>query len=302
MQKIITHLDAQESLFLDQQLNQISDRLFDYKRPQLNAREAFPISYEGDAGAEFITFRQFDETGEAKIIATAGDDLPIANTVMEEYQVKVAMLGNAFDYSVKEVKSSALANVDLESRRATASQKAIEQKLNMIAWNGDAKYKLQGFFNAPNIPQGSAITGNWNDPATTPQEMYDDVQAGIVAQVDLTKGVFEANEVWLPAGKLATIKSTRMAEGTDTTVATFIEMNLNVIFKSYAECSGAGAGSTDRMVIVNKNADNFTLEIPEELQVLAVQEINLSYLVPMYLQTAGVAVHQPYSVSFIDGI
>ena len=302
MQKIITHLDAQESLFLDQQLNQISDRLFDYQRPQLNAREAFPISYEGDAGAEYITFRQFDETGEAKIIATASDDLPIADSVMEEYQVKVAMLGNAFAYSVKEVKSSALANIDLESRRAMASQKAIEQKLNMIAWSGDAKYKLQGFFNAPNIPTGTAITGNWGNPATTAQQMYDDVQATVVAQIDLTKGVFEANEIWLPAGKLAILKSTRMADGTDTTVATFCEMNLNVVFKSYAECSGAGAGGKDRMVTVNKSPDNFTLEIPEELQVLAVQEINLSYKIPMYLQTAGVAVHQPFAISFTDGI
>jgi len=293
-------LDAADTVFFLRELESIKTKSYDILRPDRGARSAFPISYDADEGADFITYRQYDRTGMAKIVADYADDLPMAEVSGKEFTQAVRDLGMAYQFSNKEIRRSNMVGKSLEQRRANAAVESIEDKLNMIAWSGDAEFNINGYFDNANIPTGNVTTGGWD--SATPAEIYADIQLAVNDIIDISNGVHEANEIWLPHAKYALVKSTRMADGTDTTIAQFIEMNLDVTIQKFVELKGAGAGATDRMVVIEKSADNLTLEIPMELRVLPPEQRNLAYIINNLLAVGGVIVYRPLAMSFNDGI
>jgi hypothetical protein len=293
-------LDANDVVFFQRELEHIKAKTYDVIRPERGARSAFPISYDAGEGANFITYRQFDRAGMAKIVADYADDLPMAEISGKEFTQPVRDIGMAFQYSHKEIRESNLTQKSLEQRRANAAVEGIEDKLNQVAWHGDADFGLIGFFSNPNIPTGNVPNGSWD--TATAAEIYNDIETAVLDLLDISNGVHEATEVQLPPKKYAKVFSTRMADGTDTTVAKFAEMNLNVKFSKFVELKGAGAGGTDRMVVAEKSPDNYTLEIPMELKMLPPEQRNLAYVVNDLLATGGVIVYRPLAISFNDGI
>lgn len=53
--------DANEALFFARQLEHIKARTFDVKYPGLNGLRVLPVSTEAGAGAETITYEQYDQ-------------------------------------------------------------------------------------------------------------------------------------------------------------------------------------------------------------------------------------------------
>lgn len=293
-------LDAADSVFFIRELESIKAKSYDILYAKRGAREAFPISYDADEGADNITYRQYDRKGMAKVVADYSDDLPMAEVSGKEYTQPVRDIGMAYQYSNKEIRRSNMVGKSLDQRRASAAIEGIEDKLNEIAWNGDSDFGLLGFFDNVNVPIGNVPNGSWD--TATPTEIYQDIQVAVVDIIEISKGVHEATEIWVPADKYAIVKSTRMAEGTDTTIAQFAELNLDVTFHKYVELKGAGTGATDRMVAIEKTPDNITLEIPMELRVLPPEQRNLAYIINNLLSVGGVIVYRPLAMSFNDGI
>ena len=292
----IEKLDVNETAFFLRELEFIKARSFDVLKAPLTARELFPISYEADPGATAITYSSYDTVGMAKVVANYADDLPIAEVKGVQNTQLVRELGAAYQYNIKEIRKSQMSGKGLEQRKANAAVRAIEMTLNKLAFHGGEG--VQGFLNNNNIPVASGH--DWD--TATPAEIYADMQLGVTSIIDNSNGVHTPNEIWLPAGRYAKVMSERMAEGTDTTIGQFAQMNLNVTIKQCPNLKGTGAGDTDRMVICENNGDNFTLEIPAELDFLPPQERNLSYIINGLLSTGGVIVYYPMAAMFIDGL
>jgi len=293
---MIEKLDVNETAFFLRELEYIKAQSYDVLKAPLTARDLFPISYEADPGATAITYSQYDTVGMAKVIANYADDLPMAEVKGKQITQLVREIGQAYQYNIKEIRKSQMSGKGLEQRKANAAVRGIEMKLNDLAFNGGDG--VQGFFDNTNIP---SISGSdWD--AATPAEIYADMQAAVTQVIDTTNGVHVPNEIWLPAGRYAQVMSTRMAEGTDTTIGQFAQMNLNITIRQCPNLKGIGAGDTDRMVVCENNGDNFTLEIPAELDFLPPQERNLSYIINGLLSTGGVIVYYPLAVLFVDGL
>jgi len=60
-------LDANESIFFARQLEYIRPKAYDVKRAKLSALEVMPIDTSTNPGAEYITYRQYDSVGSAKV-------------------------------------------------------------------------------------------------------------------------------------------------------------------------------------------------------------------------------------------
>jgi len=61
-----TRCDANESIFFARQLEYIKGRTYDIQYPNLSALALFPVDTSAGAGANTITYRQYDTVGMAK--------------------------------------------------------------------------------------------------------------------------------------------------------------------------------------------------------------------------------------------
>ncbi|WP_159342362.1 major capsid family protein [Vreelandella aquamarina] len=65
---------------------------------------------------------------------------------------------------------------NLSERKGRVARKAIDQLVNKVALVGDAAHGFYGFTNHPNLGE-TAVTGDWTNPATTGQQILDDLLA-----------------------------------------------------------------------------------------------------------------------------
>lgn len=302
-------MDARESAFFARELEFVKKKTFDTKFKPLKFMSLLPVSTEADNAAEEITFRSFTAYGIAKIIADYSEDLPVADVLGDETTVKVKSVGMAFKYSIQEIRRSQREGRRLDARRAEAARRSINQKLNSIAWSGDADYSIQGFLSYPGITEytvpndGTGTTKTWS--TKTPDQIVRDMVGMVTAVVATTNGVEDPDTMILPIEQFELISTTRMTGNTDTTIMKYFLDN-NPHIKSIEwlpELNNAGAGgSIDRMMVYSKSDDNVTFELPQPIEQFAPQEQNLAFKVSLHSRTAGVIVYFPLSVAFGDGI
>lgn len=307
MEKIVSsHLDANESAFFSRQLEYIKARIYETKWPALKATTLIPVSTEAGPGAESITFRTFTSVGMAAIISNYADDLPRADVYGEEDTVKVKGLGQSYGYNVQEIRNANTANLNLTTRKANSARRGIEQRINQIAWTGNAKAGLYGLLSFPNTSKNAATTGTWS--TATADQILGDMFDAYDFIVNGTKGVEAPNQVLIPYEQYGIITRKRIGTDTSVTVKEFFEKaRPGVMIESVADLKDVtnprtGSGTTDVMVQYDRNPNAITLEIPQPFEQFPAQERNLEQVVPCHARIGGVIVYYPLSVNIVDGI
>jgi hypothetical protein len=304
----IFKLDANESAFFKRQLEYIKSQTYDVKYKNLKAVSLIPVSTEAPSGADTITFRRFSKIGFAKIISDYANDFPRVDVVGEEQQAQVRSLGDSYGYSIKEVRRAQMAGLNLDQRRAETARRAIDELVNEIAFNGDSDYNLQGLIDYPGITEytvpndGTGSSKLWS--TKTPDQIVRDVTGMVDAIVDPTNGREAPDTLLLPVSQYLIIANTRMTDGNDKTIMTYIRENNPFIqrIEWVTELKTAGAGSTDRMMLYMNDPRNLTLEIPQPFEQFAPQQKGMEFEVPCHAETGGVIVYYPLSICFGDGI
>lgn len=297
-----TRLDAAEAAFFARELEHIYAQTYDIRYPELRAREFIPVSGEAGGGAMSVTYRQFDRRGNAKIISQNAKDVPRVDVLGAEFTRPVREVAAAYGWTLKELRSAAMANRPLNDMRAAAARRAVEEELDRIACFGDAAYGIvDGFLNNAAVPVNPA-TGDWQ--GLTADQIIGDVSAAVERIVNLTKGVEMPDTVLLPYAEWAFIASKPRSSVSDTTILEFILRSFPTItaIEPWYRLTTAGAGSATRMVVYKRAADKLTQEIASEFEQLPVQEEGLEFIVNTMASTAGTALYYPKSVDFTDGL
>jgi len=305
------YMDADGAVFFQRQLEKIKAKSYDVKYAELKARMLFPVSNEGGDGITTITYRTYDMVGSAKIINAYADDLPRADVAGKETSIPVRTVGAAYGYNIDEIRSSQLTGASLDQRRANAVRRANEQKVNEVAFYGDATSGLPGLFDNPNIPTGSVVDGGsgteWVNK--TPDQILADVNDGFSDIFETTKMVERGNTVMLPPAQWSYIMSTPRSANSDTTIAQYLVNNspyLNSLedLIPVNECVAANNPelSADAMVIYDRDPDKLQLEIPVELEFMPVQQKGLEFEVPTRSRLAGLNIYYPLSLNILTGI
>ena len=300
-------LDANESVFFARQLEYVKGRTYDVKRANLSALTLFPVSTEIPEGATTHTYRQYDSAGMAKVISNFATDMPRADVTGKEFTGVIRSIGNAYGYNVQEIRSSLFAGTNLESRKALAATRAHQEKINQLAWAGDADHGLPGLLSNSNIPEVTlAADGTGSSKAfstKTADKIVRDINSLINKIISQSKGIFGANQVWLPVDQYALIATTQNSTASDTTILQFLrEVHPGVEFKQVVELDGAGSGSADLMFAVENSIENFALEIPMMIKQYAPQQQGLEFITPVESRFAGVTVYQPLAFAWASGI
>lgn len=311
------NLDANESVFFARELEHIKAQTYDIVYPELKAVKYIPVSTDAGAGAETITYTQYDEVGMAKVISNYADDLPRADVKGKQFTSVVRSIGDAFGYNIQEIRASAMANKNLPTRKANAARRAVDQKINTIAWSARAadgeNAGLIGLLYQPNVTKGTVTTrgGHVTFATKTAEEMYLDLCKAVDDILTLTKGTEIPDTLLLPIAQHSLITSTFRSTNSDITVLeAFLKARPYITLVDWvAELkdvnpvpSTGAASNTDVMIVYKRSLDKLSLEIPQPFEQLELERRGLEYITPCHARCGGVIVYYPLSINIVEGI
>lgn len=300
--------DAGEAIFFARQLEYVRSKTYDVVRPKLSAWDLFPVDTSVPAGAKYITWRQWDATGIAKIIASYADDLPHVGVLALEATSPIRSIGNAYTYDIQDIRYAQLANVALDAKLAIAARRAQEQAVNRYAWTGDPVSGLPGFLTNPNLPAfvipatGTGASKLWS--TKTPAQILADLNGIANAVFTASNGTHRPNEIWLPLAQYAYISSTARSDNSDTTILEYFLANNPFVQRviPVLELTGAGSGGTDLIIAAENSAENYQMNVPMMFTQHPPQPRNLYFEVPCEMRFGGVTIERPFAFAVSNGI
>jgi len=297
------HLDAAESAFFDRQLEFIKAKTFDIKYPMFRSRTFIPTSGEVNPGATTVTYRQYNEVGQARIGSHASDHPPRVDINGEEFSRPVRSVEASYGWHQKDIKAAAMAGLDLNPRRASACRKAIERMLDEVAAVGAPKYGIAtGALNDANVtvdPSG----GTWDTPAD-PDDIIGEVAGMWQGIISDTHQVETADTLVLPPDQWAHIAVTARSADNNMTILKYLRENMPDLtaIEPWYRMDEAGVASADRAWMYSRNADTLQNEVVQEFEQLPPQAEGFEVVINCWAQTAGVAVYYPLAMRYLDGI
>lgn len=305
---IPSHFNVDNSLpLVKRQLDKVIEKMYKKEYPKLTAYSFFPTGNDGVSEFhETFTWYQWDYVGKAIIIASYSDDFPRVDLKQTEYTGRIKDIGASFGYNYKEVGQAALGFMNLKGERSNACRQSIVNKVNDIAWSGDAGNNIIGFLDNPNIPRfavaatGTGSSTKWADK--TAEQIYADLSAMSVFISDLTNDVFETTRYALPVQEYNRIKTLRLNEYNDATVLEMAEKKLGMALTKSNELKGKGVDGSGVMCGIEYDPDKILFMINAPFKAHKPVEKNLETIVNCRETTGGVIVKQPYSCFIAEGI
>ncbi len=298
---MLTKLDALESLFFERELKHLIPDLFMIDHRKINMRDVLPIDRSAGAVAETITFRQFEEFGEAKIISDYATDLPAVEVLGEEFDTKVRSIGKVAMWSVQEIRAARALGRPLDQMKARAARKACMRKENSIAIAGDALFGLSGLQTDTNIPEDIAA-GVWS--AATAAVILAELNTLANSIGENSGDAEEPQTIIMPTLQFNRLAVLNAGLGTDTTVLQFFLANnpyIDTIIR-VQELAGTFTAGADGAFAYDRSADKLRLNIPLDLEQFSPEQIGMMIKVIYHMRVGGVTIHKPLSLRKIRGI
>lgn len=301
------NLDASENVFFSRQLELVKTKTYDRKYPNLQARSFVPLDPELDNAVETIRLRSYTQVGIARLIASYADDLPRADVKTDDQIFSVRSIGTSYGYNLQEIRASRRAGTSIDQKKAAAARRATEVVIDRILALGDSASGLTGLLNVPNalsytVPaDGTGASALWT--TKTPALIIRDMVGICEFIVTQTNEIEAPNMLLLPRPQYTQIRTTRFDSNSDKTILQWFQAQYpGVSVNPWYRMTGAGAGSTQRMMAYTMSPDHMQGAVPQEFEQLPVQERNLEFVVPCHARVGGVQCYYPLSVAYGDGI
>lgn len=323
-----------DGVFFQRQLEYIQAQSYDVLYPDLMGREILALNTEGGEGINTITYRSYDKRGETAIIAGKATDLPRGDVSGEEYSISVKTLGNAFGYSRQELAAAKLTGMPLEARKAEATRRSYEEKVNQIIFFGSKENKLHGIYGGPDGAPWSTVTisavaagaagadRTWGGAHKTPDEVIKDLTDACSAMYKDTKKLFRPDTVFISVEKLLYLANTPRNELSDMSILSWFLSNNKFIksvdqFKDINELEGifpdvAGGETIQDFKPDGTGVEGFTLFASGESNArirepfpymhLPVQYKGLEFEINCYGRFAGVEMVRPAAFQHFTNI
>lgn len=326
-------LSDDEGIFFQRQLEYIQAQSYDVLYPELMGRQILSLNTEGGEGINTITYRSYDKRGEAAIIAGKATDLPRGDLSGEEYSITVKTVGNAFGYSRQEIAASKVTGLPLEARKAEATRRAYEEKINQIIFFGSAQDNLNGIYGGPedkpwetvtsSLLSGSDASGTtaWYGATAdkTPDEIIADLTAACAKMYVETKKLFRPDAIWMSVAAKQYLANTPRSLNSDVSILNWFLANnmfiksadqikdineLEGIYPATADTSAFDPTGNlfDGFTVVASGADNARIREPFPYMHLPVQYKGLEFEVNCYGRFAGVEMVRPAAFQHFMGV
>lgn len=311
----VNRLDAGETIFLNRELESKLAQSRDVKHRVLRIlkENILPINTELDNATRTFTYDVWDAYGYAKIVTgyRAGD-IPSVDVSRTEVTGKIFPVMAKMTYDFQEIREAAKANVPLSTKRRDAVIKAIDTKLDRIAWFGDADHNLVGLAQYPGVTSatipndGAGTTTTWS--TKTVDQILRDIYNGIAAIKDPTNDIESPDTLLLPS-KIFTALGTRMVNTANSGNITILSLLKTVLadlgittILGLNELNTASSSGGTRAILFKNDKMNLEYFLPVTMEFFSPKEDGLAYDVPAQARTGGVKVYYPLSVAYMDGI
>jgi hypothetical protein len=290
-------------VFLARELETILARTFEVEYADIKYSQLIPLSTEVGAGSDSFTYRVFDKQGSMKVIGDKANDLPRADVLRKEVTHPVRSLGASFAYPIQETRAAAMVpGMNLEQRRANAVRRAYEEKVQEIAYFGDAASGMKGFFNNDQVDK--TVPNKWFDTATTDEmlELLNEAPTRLVQNSNMKE---MPNTMLVPYNVYRIISTTPRSTTSDTTVMEFF-LRTNPMISSIEPINELEAGksggvlSKDRIVVYDRSPDKLQLHIPQQLEFLPPVRQALEFSVAAHARIGGLALYYPKSAMVLE--
>jgi hypothetical protein len=292
-------------VFLARELETILSRTFEVEYADIKYSQLIPISTEVGPGADSFTYRVFDKQGSMKVISDKAQDLPRADVLRKEVTLPVRSIGGSFAYTIQETRAAAMVpGMNLEQRRANAVRRAYEEKMQEIAYFGDAASGMKGFFNNDQVDK--LVPDKWFDGgSTTTDEMLsllNEVPTRLVQNSNMKE---MPNTMLVPYNVYRIISTTPRSTTSDTTVMEFyLRTNpmitaIEPINELEASKSG-GVLSKDRILVYDRSPDKLQLHVPQPLEFLPPLRQALEFTVAAHARVGGLSLYYPKSAMVLE--
>lgn len=273
----------------------MKSKVYEKEYPALTATTLFPVTSEIPSYAKTFTYGVWDAVGMARILADYSDDLPPVGVNYREETGKVYPLGNYYEYSLMEIRASQATGKNLPTRLANAARRAHDVKVNDLAFNGDADYQIVGVLDHPNIPV--TTSAGW----TTGDIASGELEDAVSAIETVTKGLHAANVIALPPSSFK-ILAKPMPNTNTSYMAYFNTQYPGMQWVRVNELEDIDGSGTKAALVMERSADNASMEIPQPFEQLPPQANNLAFKIPCHSRATGVQVYLPLTLHLIKGI
>ncbi len=288
-------MDENLALFMARQVDYLKTKAYEVEYAPMSAMTIFPMTSEIPAEAKNFIYGIYDQVGMAKIIADYSDDLPTVDANYREETGRVYRLGDGFHLSIDEVKIAQRAGINMNDRKSRAARKAIDTKMNDLAWRGDASHQIPSIFDHPNIPR--ILSAGWSDGGVALGEL----EKAVSNIKTITKGNHRANRIVIPPSTNTVF--TKRADGTTISLRDyFVSQYPGLTWEEAYELEDIDGNGTKAALVFEFDADNLSIEVPEPFNQLAPQAQNLHYKVPCTAKTTGLTVYRPLTIQIITGL
>ena len=292
-------------IFLARELETILARAFEVEYADIKYSTVIPVSSEVGNGADSFTYRVFDKQGSMKVIGDKAQDLPRADVLRKEVTHPVRSLGASFAYTVQETRAAAMVpGMNLEQRRANAVRRAYEEKVQEIAYFGDAPSGMKGFFNNNQVDK--LVPDHWFDTADiTTDEMLQLLNEPATRIVQNSNMKEMPNTMLVPYNAYRIISTTPRSSTSDTTVMEFFLRTNPMItaiepINELEASKSSGALSKDRIITYDRSPDKLQLHVPQPLEFLPPLRQSLEFSVAAHARIGGLALYYPKSAIVLE--
>lgn len=310
--------DAQQVAmsFLVRQASLIEPTVYAMRYQEIQYPTLIPVDTSAPDWIQSVTYFSMDGVGKAEWFHGNAQDVPKVAMTREKFETTVSMAAIGYGYDLEELGTAQLLNINLSSDKAMLARRVAEEKIDSVAFVGDAAKGMTGLVNS-STPTATTAPADGTGSATTfasktPDQILRDINGQLTGIFTGTLGAEIADTLLLPYSVLLDLSTRRIDAVNQTTILEWIERN-NIYTRTtgqqllirgvFGYLDTAGASSTKRMVAYRRSPDVLKMHLPMPFRFLpAWQTGPIRFDVPGIFRLGGVDIRRPKAVRYLDGI
>ncbi|TPK42300.1 MULTISPECIES: major capsid family protein [unclassified Mesorhizobium] len=310
--------DAQQVAmsFLIRQATLIEPTVYAIRYQDIQYPSLVPVDTSAPEWIQSVTYFSMDSVGQAQWFNGNAHDVPKVELTREKFETTVSMAAIGYGYNLEELGTAQLLGMNLSNDKASAARRIAEEKIDSVAFVGDAGKGFLGLVNST-TPTATTAPADGTGSATTfasktPDQILRDINGQLTGIFTGTLGAEIADTILLPYSVLLDISTRRIDAVNQTTILEWVMKN-NIytlvtgqpltVRGMFGYLDASGAGSTKRMVAYRRSPEVLKFHMPMPFRFLpAWQTGPIKFDVPGIFRLGGVDIRRPKSVRYLDGI
>jgi hypothetical protein len=310
--------DAQQVAlsFVIRQASLIEPTVYAMRYQEIQYPGLIPVDTSAPDWIQSVTYFSMDGVGKAEWFAGQAQDIPKVGLTREKFETTVSMAAIGYGYDLEEIGTAQMLGMNLNNEKAMLARRIAEEKIDSVAFVGDASKGFTGLVNA-STPTATTAPADGTGSATTfasktPDQVLRDINLQISTGFTGTLGAEIADTILLPYSVLLDLSTRRIDAVNQTTILEWVEKN-NIYTRTTGQAltirglfgvlDTAGASSTKRMVVYRRSPEVLKLHLPMPFRFLPVWQTGpIRYDVPGIFRLGGVDIRRPKAIRYLDGI